>query len=45
MIPEGVDVFASDCTVEPAEVPTDDALAVAAGHAALSLVPPEAPSG
>jgi 5'-nucleotidase len=44
-IPAGVDVFASDCTVEPATEPPDDVLAVAAGHPALSLVPPEAASG
>jgi 5'-nucleotidase len=45
VIPEGVSVFASDCSVESDGAPDDDVMAVAAGHAALSLVPPEAPAG
>jgi 5'-nucleotidase len=44
-IPEGVSVFASDCSADSAQEPTDDVMAVAAGHPALSLVPPEAPAG
>lgn len=44
-IPEGVNVFASDCSVVSEEEPADDVLAVAAGYPALSLVPPEAPTG
>ncbi len=39
--PEGVNPFESDCSLEPAEEPTDDVTALAAGHAALTLVPPE----
>jgi 5'-nucleotidase len=45
VIPDGVNVFESDCSAEPASEPTDDVLAVAAGYSALSLVPPEAPTG
>jgi 5'-nucleotidase len=44
-IPEGVNVFATDCSVPPAVQPTDDVLAIAGGFSALSIVPPEAPSG
>lgn len=44
-VPPGVNVFASDCSAASGEVPADDVLAVAAGYPALSLVPPEAPSG
>jgi 5'-nucleotidase len=44
-VPAGVDPFASDCSIAATEPPADDVLAVAAGHPALSLVPPEAPSG
>ena len=45
-IPEGVNPFAADCTVEPAtRSPPTTSLAVAAGYSALSLVPPEAPAG
>lgn len=43
VIPESLNPFASDCTVEPDQEPTDDLAAVAAGHAALTLIPPEAP--
>ena len=42
---EGVNVFASDCSVAGEEAPADDVLAVAGGHPALSLVPPEEPAG
>jgi 5'-nucleotidase len=44
-IPEGTNVFASDCTIQSDDEPGDDVLAVAAGYPALSLVPPEAPAG
>jgi len=44
-IPEGVDPFNADCAMASDEVPADDVLAVAGGYSALSLVPPEAPSG
>jgi hypothetical protein len=44
-IPEGVNPFESDCSVEVADTPTDDVAAVAAGHAALTVVPPEEPPG
>ncbi|MGK2948131.1 MAG: 5'/3'-nucleotidase SurE [Acidimicrobiales bacterium] len=43
VIPEGLNPFASDCTIEPDQAPTDDLVAVAAGHATLTLIPPEAP--
>jgi 5'-nucleotidase len=44
-IPDGVNPFESDCAVaDPAEL-TDDILAIAAGHPALSLVPPEPAEG
>jgi 5'-nucleotidase len=42
--PDGIP-FASDCSVEVDTEPADDVLAVAAGHPALSLVPPERPPG
>ena len=42
-IPEGVSPFATDCSVSPSAQPTDDVLALVAGFAALSIVPPEAP--
>jgi 5'-nucleotidase len=41
-IPDGVDPFTSDCSVEPATPPVDDVAAVAAGHAAVTAVPVEA---
>ena len=44
-VPEGVNVFATDCSVASEEPPADDVLAVAGGHPALSLVPPEEPAG
>lgn len=44
-IPEGINPFESDCSVADAGVPADDVLAVAAGHPALSLVPPEPAAG
>jgi len=44
-VPEGVNPFASDCSVVSEEEPADDVLAVAAGYPALSLVPPPAPTG
>lgn len=44
VIPEGVNVFESDCSVEPAEAPTDDVLAIAAGYSAVTPVPPEDPN-
>jgi 5'-nucleotidase len=44
-LPKGVNVFASDCSVDSPEAPADDVLAVAAGYPALSLVPPEPPAG
>jgi 5'-nucleotidase len=45
VIPEGVNPFETDCSVEPTSPPTDDVAALAAGHPALSLVPPEEPPG
>jgi 5'-nucleotidase len=45
VIPEGVNPFASDCSVVSEDEPANDVLAVAAGYPALSLVPPEAPAG
>jgi 5'-nucleotidase len=42
-VPEGVDLFTSDCSVEVTEPPTDDVTALAAGHSALTVIPPEAP--
>ncbi|MEQ1786999.1 MAG: 5'/3'-nucleotidase SurE [Acidimicrobiales bacterium] len=45
VIPEGVNPFESDCSIEPATPPADDVAAVAAGYVALTLVPPEAPAG
>jgi 5'-nucleotidase len=45
VVPEGVTPFDADCSVEPAQPPTDDVLAVASGYAAVSPVPPEAPAG
>lgn len=42
-IPDGVDPFTSDCTVEPAQTPADDVAAVAAGYAAQTSVPLDAP--
>jgi 5'-nucleotidase len=44
-IPEGVNPFESDCSVEVTEEPANDIAAVAAGHPALTLVPPDAPPG
>ena len=44
-IPDGVNPFESDCSVEVTEEPTDDMAALAAGHSALTLVPAEAPAG
>jgi 5'-nucleotidase len=44
-IPEGVNPFESDCSVEVTEEPANDIAALAAGHSALTLVPPEAPTG
>ena len=44
-IPEGVNVFATDCGAASDDQPTDDVMAVATGFPALSLVPPEAPAG
>jgi 5'-nucleotidase len=44
-VPEGVDLFTSDCSVEVGEAPIDDVTAVAAGHSALTVIPPEAPTG
>jgi 5'-nucleotidase len=44
-VPEGVDLFTSDCSVEVAEEPTDDVTAVAAGHSALTVIPAAAPPG
>lgn len=41
--PEGVDPFTSDCTLEPSTAPTDDVAALAAGFAAETQVPLEAP--
>ncbi|MEO6318177.1 MAG: 5'/3'-nucleotidase SurE [Acidimicrobiales bacterium] len=40
---EGVEPFTSDCTLEPATAPTDDVAALAAGFAAETQVPLEAP--
>ncbi len=37
-IPEGVDPFTSDCSIEPAVAPTDDVAAVAAGYASVTQV-------
>ena len=43
-LPEGVNVFASDCSVAPRRAsPPTTCAAIAAGYPALSLVPPEAP--
>jgi 5'-nucleotidase len=44
-IPAGVTPFTADCTIEPAEAPTDDVLGLAAGYAVVSPVPPEDPAG
>ncbi len=45
-IPQGVNPFATpDCSVTDSDQPADDVLAVAGGYSALSLVPPEEPSG
>ena len=44
-IPEGVNPFESDCSLEVAVAPVDDVTAVAAGHSALTIVPTEAPPG
>ena len=44
-LPEGLNPFESDCSVEDPPELADDLAAVAAGHPALSLVPPEAPAG
>lgn len=41
----GADPFSHDCSVEPAEVPVSDVTALAAGHAAQTLVPTEDPAG
>jgi len=43
-IPEGVQVFATDCAAASDEDPADDVMAVATGFPALSLVPPDAPT-
>ena len=43
-IPEGVNPFESDCTVEPAQPPADDVAAIVAGYATITLVAPEAPT-
>jgi 5'-nucleotidase len=45
VIPEDVDPFETDCSVEPTEPPQDDVTALVAGHAAVTLVPPEEPTG
>jgi 5'-nucleotidase len=45
VIPEGVNPFETDCSVDPASTPTDDVAAMVAGHPALSMVPPEEPPG
>jgi len=42
-IPEGVSPFTSDCTIEPTSPPSDDVTAVAAGYAAETPVPLDAP--
>jgi len=44
-IPDGVNPFESDCSIEVTEEPTNDIAALAAGHSALTLVPAEAPAG
>lgn len=44
-IPQGLDPFETDCSVEPSGPPADDVAAMVSGHAALTLVPPEAPGG
>jgi len=45
VIPEGVNPFESDCSVDVSGVPADDVAAVAAGHPALTVVPVDAPPG
>ena len=45
VIPEGVNPFEADCSVDPTSSPTDDVAAVATGHPALSIVPPEEQPG
>jgi 5'-nucleotidase len=44
VMPAGLNPFATDCSVDATEPPTDDVAAIAAGHATVSLVPPEDPS-
>jgi 5'-nucleotidase len=41
--PEGADPFTSDCSIVPVSAPANDAAALAAGYAALTLVPLDAP--
>ena len=43
-IPEGINPFESDCTLEPSSPPTDDVGAIAAGFSTITLVPPDAPA-
>ena len=45
VIPPGANIFVTDCSVEAATPPADDIAAIMAGHAAVTLVPPEAPTG
>jgi 5'-nucleotidase len=40
-VPEGVDLFTSDCSVEVTEPPIDDVTALAAGYSALTVIPAE----
>jgi 5'-nucleotidase len=42
-IAEGQNPYDTDCTVVSQDAPADDVAAVMAGHAVLTLVPPEAP--
>lgn len=42
-LPEGVNLFTTDCSAAPTGVPTDDVAALIAGFPSLSIVPPEAP--
>jgi len=44
-IADGVNVFATDCAAASDDEPADDVEAVATGFPALSLVPPEVPTG
>lgn len=44
VIPEGIDLLHTDCSKETTEPPVDDIAAIAAGYAAVTLVPPEDPA-